>query len=53
MSTYVEDVGMGRRHRYGMNPVAERQRKVFFQRMGISLLIGVALFMVFMAVTAT
>ena len=44
---------MGRRHRYGKNPVAERQRKMFVQKMGITLLIAVALVMVFMAVTAT
>jgi hypothetical protein len=53
MSAYTEDVGMARRHRYGTNPVAARQRKMLVQGVGFTLLIAVAAFMVFMAVTAT
>jgi hypothetical protein len=43
---------MARRRRYSMDPVAARQRKIFAQSIGITLLVAVAALMMFMAVTA-
>ena len=50
MST--EDVGMARR-RHQTNPVTAWQRKMFVQSVGLALLVGVAAFMVYLAVTAS
>lgn len=49
----AEDVGMARRRRYSMNPVVARQRKMYLQSIGVTLLVAVAAFMVFLAVTST
>ncbi len=43
---------MARRHHHETNPVAARQRKVFAQGLGLTLLFAAAVFLVFMAVTA-
>ena len=47
-----EDVGMARR-RHGSNPVAAWQRKVFIQSVGLTLLLGWPVFMIYLAVTST
>ncbi len=43
---------LARRRRYSMDPVAARQRKVFVQSVGLTLLVGLAASMVFLAITA-
>jgi len=44
---------MARRRRYSKNPVAARRRRLLVQSIGVSLLVGLAVFMVFMAVTSS
>jgi hypothetical protein len=49
MST--KGVDMARRRRYA-DPVAARQRRILAQGIGLTLLLGAAVFTVFMAVTS-
>jgi len=44
---------MARRRRYTKDPVAARKRRILVQSIGVGLLVGLAAFMVFMAVTSS
>jgi hypothetical protein len=48
----VEDVGMAKRHRHPVHPVAEQQRRLVVQRIWFALLVAFTLFMVVLAVTS-